>query len=151
MAGRVYDYVSYRWYIPSIYLSYDTLLALDVYLVYTCHMTCSLKLGAPACSRIALEMQRHTGFGLQGYLLFSTQCGWATGPGPQRTQVTKLRRRRRGQGWGCAAAADGSGCAAAAKIHKEKIVLGEKTNMRNHMQMKGVKKGAPGIRGRMWG
>jgi hypothetical protein len=41
--------------------------------------------------------------------------------------------------------------AASGKDIKQKISPEWKTNMRNHMQMTGVRDGAPGIRGTMWG
>lgn len=34
---------------------------------------------------------------------------------------------------------------------RKKLALSKKTDMRNHMQMAGVREGAPGIRGTMWG
>jgi hypothetical protein len=67
-------------------------------------------MGGPARSRIALEMQRHTGFGLQGCLLYTMRrCHWASrtrspsdrarhGPGPYTggggTRMAKSSRRR---------------------------------------------------------
>jgi hypothetical protein len=42
-------------------------------------MPCNLKLGDPVRSRIAIEMQRHTDFGLQGCLIISPERGGATG------------------------------------------------------------------------
>jgi hypothetical protein len=84
-------------------------------------------LSNPVRSRIAIEMQRHTDFGLQGCLsLFNAQPrtwrrsperGVATGhpsaraitdPSGHTSQAAKSRHRRpsRRQGWGCAAADD---------------------------------------------
>ena len=37
------------------------------------------------------------------------------------------------------------------KKKRKKLALSKQTDMRNHMQMAGVREGAPGIRGTMWG
>ena len=57
-------------------------------------MTFVLKLAAPARGRNAPEMLRHTGFGLQGCLLFCTQRGSAIGPGiPDSESVGPGRKK----------------------------------------------------------
>jgi hypothetical protein len=64
-------------------------------------MTFVLNSVSPALGRNALEMLRHTGFGLQGCLLFFTECGGAighpglgvrrTGPDTDKARNIKLR------------------------------------------------------------
>jgi hypothetical protein len=66
--------------IPSIYLSYYLWIFGGLCLVYVYrYIPCNLKSGDPVRSRIAIEMQWHTVFGLKGCLIFSTELGVATG------------------------------------------------------------------------
>jgi hypothetical protein len=85
-----------------------------IYLVYTCHMKCHSILGIylvytfqmkfcalPGC-RIAIEMQQHTGIGLQGCLMFCrimmmwrrSRCHWASVSQPEGRAVARLGPRR---------------------------------------------------------
>ena len=50
-----------------------------IYLVYTRVMPAHLKSCNPPCSKIAIGMPRHTGFGLQGCLMFIKARGAPTG------------------------------------------------------------------------
>jgi len=50
-----------------------------IYLVYTRVMTAHFKSCNPSCSKIAIGMPRHTGFRLQGCLMFITARGVPTG------------------------------------------------------------------------
>ena len=108
------DMVSYRWYIQAYtsHMTSGTDESYESYMtVYVCHMKCCLRAGAPARSRIAHEMQRHTEFGLQGCLLCQciTQRVGATGQPSRRrwgkpplqktTQVATKSHRRRRQQW----------------------------------------------------
>jgi hypothetical protein len=79
-----------------------------IYLVYTCHMKChsipgiylvytfQMKLCAPPGCRIAIEMQQHTGIGLQGCLRFCRmwRCHWASVSQPEGRAVARLGPRR---------------------------------------------------------
>ncbi len=80
-----------------------------IYLVYACHMKCHsipgiylvytfpMKLCAPPGCRIAIEMQQHTGIGLQGCLMFCRMrrwCHWAS-VSQTRAPAAKSRRLRR--------------------------------------------------------
>ncbi len=79
-----------------------------IYLVYTCHMKClsilgiylvytfQMKLCAPPGSTIAIEMQQHTGIGLQGCLMFCRmwQCHWASVSQGQAVARLWPRRQR---------------------------------------------------------
>jgi hypothetical protein len=79
--------MSYDRYIYLVYTRYTTNVIQEAYtknrfwgtgLVYTRYIPCNLKLGDPIRSRIAIEMQRHTVFGLQGSSMLSAERGGAT-------------------------------------------------------------------------
>ncbi len=60
-----------------------------IYLVYTFQMKFST---LPGC-RIAIEMQQHTGVGLQGFLMFCRmwrRCHWASVSQPEGRAVARL-------------------------------------------------------------
>jgi hypothetical protein len=64
-----------------------------IYLVYTFQM----KFCAPPGCRIAIEMQQHTGIGLQGCLMFCRmwrRCHWASVSQPEGRAVARLGPRR---------------------------------------------------------
>jgi hypothetical protein len=68
-------YLGYSWYI----LSKSAISKLGLYLVFTRFMPAHLKLCDPSYSISAIGMQRHTGFGLQGCLMFITARAILTG------------------------------------------------------------------------
>ena len=111
-------YMVYTWYIPvilqychmtGIYQVYISCHISVIYLVYTCHMkrhsipgiylvyTFPMKLCAPPGCRISIAMQQHTGFGLQGCLMFCRmwrRCHWASVSQPEGRAVARLGPRR---------------------------------------------------------
>ncbi len=68
-------YLGYTWYI----LSESAISKPGLHLVYTRFMPAHLKSWDPACSISVNGMQRHTGFGLQGRLMFITARAVPTG------------------------------------------------------------------------
>ena len=97
-------YMSYGWYIPGIYHSIFLRFIPGIYLVYTFQ----LKLCSPPGSRIAIEMQQHTGIGLQGCLMSSATrqppAGARAGPGSRHWPGSRWTQDR-----GAAAAAVAGG------------------------------------------
>jgi hypothetical protein len=105
----------------GIYQVYDICHIPVIYLVYTCHMKChsipgiyrvytfQMKLCAlPGC-RIAIEMQQHTGIGLQGYLMFCRmwrRCHWTSISQGQAVARLGPRRQSRAADVGGTAATD---------------------------------------------
>jgi hypothetical protein len=82
MAWHGIRHLPNRRYIQRIDLSYDIWIFWDICIVYTryipgIYMPCNLKLDDPVRNRIAIEMQRHTDFGLQGCLMLSPERGGA--------------------------------------------------------------------------
>ena len=95
-------YPGYTWYI----LSKSAISRPGLYLVYTRFMPAHLKSCNPSCSISAIGMQRHTGFGLQGCLMFITALAIPTGHRSARAGTGRPRRRgRRCRGVGRAHAA----------------------------------------------
>ena len=124
-------YLSYdnHFHIPGIYLVYPCSMPFQVkviclgytkdifsesalskpgiYLVYTRVMTAHFNSCNPSCSKIAIGMQQHTCFGLQGCLMFITARGvptghpsaraWTRAPGTACPCSETLRLRRPGR------------------------------------------------------
>jgi hypothetical protein len=86
-------YPGYTWYI----LSESAISRPGLYLVYTRFMPAHLKSCNPSCSISAIGMQRHTGFGLQGCLMFITARAIPTGHRSARAGTGRPRRRRGGR------------------------------------------------------
>ena len=93
----------------GIYQVYTSCHIHVIYLVYTCHMklhslpgiylvyTFPMKSYAPPGCRISIAMQQHTGFGLQGCLMFCRmwrRCHWASASQPEGRAVARLGPRR---------------------------------------------------------
>ncbi len=136
--------VSYRWYI-LVYTSHMTSGTKESYesymTVYVCHMTCCLRAGAPARSRIALEMQSLDCNGvycasasLNALVPLGSRHGVA---GPARTPVDaggNSRHRRRRQWRGCAAAADAHGSGGGGGGGKPPLQMPTQVATKSHWQ-----------------
>ncbi len=83
--------MSYRRYIPSIYLSYG------LSGIYTRYIPCILKLGDPICSRIAAARRFWIArvFNAQAAQPKTWRRHWTSvGPGQPRTQRTQFAKSR---------------------------------------------------------
>ncbi len=99
-------YLSFTWYIPGIYHAISFRFIPGIYLVYAFQT----KLCAPPGSRIAIEMQQHTGIGLQECLMFcrmwQCHCQWAFVSQGQAVARLGPRRQSRAADVGGTAATD---------------------------------------------